>query len=118
MSKFDRPVYTKVSDKQGRTYKIAYSNLPSEAIDATGGKIVVLGGEPSIFVREGNSKHGEQLVFCLEHAVVKEVKDKSGVGKVLEMYLPKEFGLEFLFNAVKYLGAEKFGDAEDSQGRH
>lgn len=108
--RYDRPVFTKVKDKQGREYKIAYSNKRSEAIEAMGDKLTIIEGEPSLFLRTGNSKYGEQLVLCLEHAQVKETREKKGTGKVIELYLPLEFGLEWLYSAVKYLGSKKLSE--------
>lgn len=108
--KFDRPIFTKVKDLAGREYKIAYSNMPAEAVVATDEHKAVYTGEPSVFLRLGDSQHGEQLVLCLEHAKLKVVEPKKGVGRVIEIYLPKEFGLEWLQNAVSYLGAKRLDE--------
>lgn len=101
--KCDHPVMTITNDSEGRIYKHAYSNKDSDAVIGIGEEYQVLKGQPEMYVRHGPSKFGEQLVLCFNVDEIGVTLPKKGARDLIEFYLPLEFGLDYLEQAVKYL---------------
>lgn len=103
----DNPVFAKNKDKNGNTYLNCYANKETTAIVSVGEKNHVFSGNPSISFRKGNSKFGEEFIL---HFLVKEIKetyDKNTGHKRIEIYLPKDFGLQFLQDSINFIKTNK-----------
>lgn len=113
---YTKPVFTETKDKNGRKFRVAYSNMTSDAVitlnfSGFNGKKVIVEGNPKISLRDGESKHGEQIIFeLLRTGPIREEPAESAYDTV-EIYLPKKFGMEFLEDALKYFKKKEIEEA-------
>lgn len=114
---YTKPVFTEKKDGN-RTFKTAYSNITSKSvvtlnISAFSGKNVIVEGNPKISVREGDSKHGEELVFELLRTGPIREEPRNSAYDTIEIYMPKEFGIKFLEDALEYFKKHNSTRLED-----
>lgn len=98
----DIPVFAKNIDKKGRRYFTAYSNKTSNAVIHLGDKNTIIEGNPKIRLRLGESEFGEEFVFELLRTGKITQTPKNSKYDSVEIYLPKDFGLDFFERALAF----------------
>lgn len=100
--KFDKPVFTKKTDDKGREYFTAYANKKTNCVISLGKNNYVVEGNPKINMRLGKSKFDEEIfIELLKVGKIKKTNKQSNYDSI-EIYFPKDFGLQFLKDAIKY----------------
>lgn len=109
----DKFIFVNNVDGQGRTYFNGYPNIKTNAIFCNNGVNLEFSGKPNVFTRVGESVFGEELVFSF--LIEKENKEYKASSKhnVMEFYLPKDKGIEFLEELLK-----KLKEKEEEKGSH
>jgi len=99
----DRFIFNREIDEKENIYKKAYSNILTDCIVCINGKNIHCKGRLNLFTRKGKSKFGEELgIYFKIEAIVDSYKSES-VHNVVEVYLPKEKGIDFLTQALTYI---------------
>ncbi|UCD20731.1 MAG: hypothetical protein JSW08_03075 [archaeon] len=100
-----KPHFTINEDNHGRKYFTAYSNITSKAVMSMTGKKLTVTGNPKIWVRVGYSKYGEEMGFELlrDRRIKPTLEPCNSDYETVEIYLPKEIGIKFLEEALKFL---------------
>jgi hypothetical protein len=103
----DKFVFNRNNDIKGRLYMNGYPNILSNCNVGINGKNMAFKGKPKIFTRHGESEFGEELVFSfLIEKPITEYKINSK-HNVLEFYLPKDKGIQFLKEYIAFLEAKE-----------
>jgi len=99
----NKTVFAKKVDDKQREYYTAYSNHTSKAVVHLKNQNIIIEGNPKISVRIGKSKFGEEVIFeLLRTGTIETTKKRTGYDSV-EIYLPKDKGIKFLEETLKFL---------------
>lgn len=90
-------------DATGKVYKNYYFDNKTDGLLAFKQKILNFKGLPKIVIRNGSSKYGEQMIFQFLIDGEFELTDKRTKHNTLEIYFPKEAGIDFLKQVIKDL---------------
>lgn len=109
------PVFTHNTDKAGRIFKSAYSNIVTNIVFMRDGKNYVMPVKPYITERHGDSQFGEEII--LSFIKVGEAKEypANSPYETIEAYLPREFGLKFLRDALDFFEGKTKNKEENPQ---
>jgi len=101
-----KPIFNEAEDAKGNKYKKAYSNIVGDCVVTVRGKNLHFKGRSNLFMRDGKSKFGDELCFYFKIEKLESEYETTSKHECVEFYLPKEFGLEFLENAIKHFKEE------------
>jgi len=103
----DRFIFQENKDTKGKRFLNGYPNIRTNCNVAFKDKNMVFKGKPKIFVRNGESEFGEEIGFSfLIEGVITDYKVNS-IHDCVEFYLPKDKGIQFLKEFIKFLEEKK-----------
>lgn len=103
----EKPIFTKSNDNEGRTYITAYAHPNSQAVVSIGEKNVIIDGTVKLELRVGKSQFGEQIIFSFIRDGKIELTKRRTKFDIIEFYLPKELGIDFIKKAVEHFEQHK-----------
>jgi len=99
-------------DNKGREYLVNYFGNMGDKVEACltlNGVVYVLSVVPKLVLRRGESAFGEQIFFDFRIDEVKHEYKTSTQFQGFELYLPKDEGLSFVREWLKYIEDDKDG---------
>lgn len=101
--------YRKDTDKEGRIYHNFYFRDTTEAVTAIEGINKSYYGTAKVVLREGESSFGEQMVFMFLFNGQNSKYCGKSKHNTIEWYLPKDKGINFLFEVMEGINLLKQG---------
>lgn len=103
----DNPIFNEEKDSQGNEYLKAYSNKLGNCVFTFAGKNQHFQGRTNLFIRKGKSKFGKELCFYFKIDKLKSEYLTPTKYDCVEFYLPEEYGIEFLEQALTFFKSKK-----------
>ena len=98
----NKPVFTITTDDQGRKYYVAYSNKETNTILCRSGVNHQYRGNSKLIVRVGDSKFDDEFILAFNIHEKTKTYLANSKHDVIEIYFPKERGIEFFKNALEH----------------